>query len=134
MNFKRYTGYNKTAYGIPADTDRGMTEQESFDVWIVKFNTTQAKFKKLLSSLGVNSITKLPQCVYDGLYLYYWFTGSLTESVAIEGVYDFKSAIHDSYWYTVASMFILNYEFYEQAIEFAKIIRLSFYTTTKSRS
>ena len=134
LNFKRYTGYNKTAYGIPADTDRGMTEQESFDVWIVKFNTTQAKFKKLLSSLGVNSITQLPQCVYDGLYLYYWFTGSLTESVAIEGVYDFKSAIHDGDWDTVASMIIRNYEFKEQAIECAKIIRLAVYTKTKSRS
>lgn len=130
LNFSRYTGYDKKAYGIPVDIDRGITEQESYDIWLVELQRKNKNYNDLMRNIGINSIS---QCAYDGLFLYFWFTNKLTEVQALEGIYDMKEFIVKKDWDTVASMLVRCYEFKDEAIEAAKILRLAFYKRFKDR-
>lgn len=130
LNFARYTGYDKKAYGISVDIDRGITEEESYNYWKTEIGKKRSFFTSQLKSLGVVS---LPQTAFDGLFLHFWFTGKLTEVKALEGLYDLSNHILKKDWDMVASMIARCYEYKDQAIEAAKIIRLAFYTRTKSR-
>lgn len=130
LNFERYTGYDKKAYGVAVNIERGITEQESYVYWLDSLQKKNATFKNQIKTLG---IVKLPQCVYDGLFLYYWFSGKLVEVEALEGVYDIKDFIIKKDWDTVASMIVRCYPIKEKAIEATKILRLAFYKRYKDR-
>lgn len=130
LNFERYTGYDKKAYGISVDIDRGITEQESYEYWLDAVQKKNALFKNQIKALG---LTNISQSVYDGLFLYYWFSGKLVEVEALEGIYDLREYIIKKDWDTVASMIIRCYTVKEKAIEAAKILRLAFYKRFKSR-
>lgn len=130
LNFLRYTGYDKKAYGVPVTIERGITEQESYDYWLKELSKQNAIFKTQLTKLG---LTTLPQCVYDGLFVYFWFADKFLEVVAPEGIYDIRQAIVDKDWDTVASMIHRSKRFREESQNAAKIIRLAFYKKYKTR-
>ena len=130
LNFARYTGYDQKAYGIKIDIDRGITEQESYEIWSTEVGKKKVIFRSQLKKLGIVS---LPQTAFDGLFLYFWFTGKLLEVDALEGIYDLRDHIVKKDWDTVASMIARCYDYKDQAIEAAKIIRLAFYTRSKNR-
>lgn len=130
LNFSRYTGYDKKAYGIPVEIERGITEQESYNFWIVELEKKAAIFNSLLSKIGIISIS---QCAYDGLFLYYWFSGKLLEVHALEGVYQLKDFIIRKDWDTVSSMILRCYDYKDEAFEAARILRLAFYKRYKDR-
>ena len=130
LNFSRYTGYDKKAYGISVNIERGITEQESYDYWLVEIQRKNSLYKEQLLKLGLKSLS---QCVYDGLFLYYWFTEKLLEVQALEGIYDMRKHVIDKNWDIVASMMMRCDTHKEQAIEAAKILRLSFYKRYKDR-
>ena len=67
LNMSTYVGYNQTGYSIPG-FDRGITEQEAYNIWIQDFQNNQRTLIRQLKDFGLPSI---PQCVYDGLILYY---------------------------------------------------------------
>jgi len=89
LNFHRYNGYSGLGYG-ESKFDRGITEQEAFDDWLTTWNQEQTKFKKQLTSLGLNSLS---QNMYDGLMILYWVTGKFLTVQADEGIYDTRDAI-----------------------------------------
>jgi len=130
LNFERYTGYDKKAYGVDVNIERGITEQESYEYWLDALQKKNATYKNQLKSLGISN---LPQCVYDGLFLYYWFSEKLLEVEALEGVYEMRDFIVKKDWDTVASMIARCYPIKEKAIEATKILRLAFYKRYKDR-
>lgn len=89
LNFHQYNGYSGLGYG-ESNFDRGITEQEAYDDWIVTWNKEQTKLKKQLTSLGLNSMS---QNMYDGLMVLYWVTGKFLTVQADEGIYDTRDAI-----------------------------------------
>jgi|SaaInlStandDraft_1057018.scaffolds.fasta_scaffold122010_1 hypothetical protein len=130
LNMSTYVGYNQTGYSIPG-FDRGITEQEAYNIWIQDFQNNQRTLIRQLKDFGLPSI---PQCVYDGLILYYIINGDISQVTANEGVYELRDYIVNSDWDSLASAIKrsnFNRNFCSQA---ASIIRLSDYGKTKSRS
>lgn len=130
LNMSRYSGYNGTGYDVGIAT-RGVTEQEAYNIWNQDLQQNQRTLLRQLQAFGLTSI---PQCVYDGLLLYYIINGDVLQVDADEGVYDIRDSIANSDWTTVASMIKrsnFNREFCTRA---ASIIRLSDYGKTKSRT
>ena len=130
LNMSTYVGYNQTGYSIPG-FDRGITEQEAYNIWIQDFQNNQRTLIRQLKDFGLPSI---PQCVYDGLILYYIINGDILQVTANEGVYELRDYIVNSDWDSLASAIKrsnFNRNFCSQA---ASIIRLSDYGKTKSRS
>lgn len=130
LNMSRYSGYNQTGYDVGKAT-RGITEQEAYNIWNQDLQQNQRTLLRQLQAFGLTSI---PQCVYDGLLLYYIINGDVLQVDADEGVYEIRDGIANQDWPTVASMIKrsnFNREFCTRA---ASIIRLSDYGKTKSRT
>tara|TARA_B110000503_G_C7105475_1_gene395723 strand:+ start:425 stop:1354 length:930 start_codon:yes stop_codon:yes gene_type:complete len=138
LNLNEYTGYDNTGYGTKTTAPRGITEQESYDNWISLFQSTQRTFKKQLLSLGANKtpvgVASIPQCVYDGLMLYYWVTGTMLNVTAHEGIYDIKSVILNKEWDKLASMIMRSTVYKQYCTRAATILRLADYGRSKSRT
>jgi hypothetical protein len=138
LNLNAYTGYNNTGYGVKSTLDRGITEQESYDIWIKLFQSTQRTLKKQLISLGTSKtpagVTSISQSVYDGLMLYYWVTGTILTVTASEGIYDTKEAILSKNWSKLASMIMRSTVYKQHCIRAATVLRLADYGTSKSRT
>lgn len=130
LNMARYVGYNQTGYSI-AGAKRGITEQEAYDIWTKDFQNNQRVLIRQLKSFGLTSI---PQCVFDGLLLYYIINGDVLTVTADEGVYEIRDYIADSDWTTVASMIKRSNFNRLFCVQAASIIRLSDYGKSKSRS
>ena len=130
LNMARYVGYNQTGYSI-AGAKRGITEQEAYDIWIKDFQNNQRTLIGQLKSFGLRSI---PQCVFDGLLLYYIINGDVLTVTADEDIYEIRDYIVDSDWTTVASMIKRSNFNRLFCIQAASIIRLSDYGKSKSRS
>tara|TARA_R110000868_G_scaffold132076_3_gene342525 strand:- start:12147 stop:13034 length:888 start_codon:yes stop_codon:yes gene_type:complete len=130
LNMSRYRGYAGTGYEVGTAT-RGVTEQEAYNIWIGDFQLKQRTLLKQLKSFGLLSI---PQCVFDGLLLYFIINGNVLTVTAPEEHYEIRDYIVAKDWNTVASMIKrsnFNREFCARA---ATIIRLSDYGKTKTRS
>jgi hypothetical protein len=130
LNMSRYSGYDGHGYNV-GNANRGITEQEAYNIWITDFQLNQRTLLKQLKSFGLNSI---PQCVYDGLLLYFIINGNILFVTAPEENYEMREYIVGKDWDTVASMIKrsnFNKQFCARA---ATIIRLSDYGKTKSRT
>ena len=84
LNFGRYNPYNFIGYGESRFV-RGVTEQEAFSSWVGYFNRAENDFKKQLISINVE---RIPQSVYDGIFVYYWITMNFLTINAVEGTYN----------------------------------------------
>lgn len=131
LNLNSYTGFNKEAYGITSTVERGITEQESYNIWIGVFQNKQRIFRKQLKSMG---LTTMPQSVYDGLMLYYWITGDMLTVTSGEGIYDTKESILNKDWDTLASMIMRSNVYKQYCVKAATILRLADYGKPKSRT
>jgi hypothetical protein len=138
LNLNAYTGYNNMGYGVKSSAGRGITEQESYDIWIELFQSTQRTLKKQLISLGTAKtpagLTTIPQSVYDGIILYYWVTGTILTVTASEGIYDTKDAILNKDWGKLASMIMRSNVYKQHCIRAATVLRLADYGAPKSRT
>ena len=138
LNLNSYTGYDNNGYGVTSTINRGITEQESYDIWIQSFQSVQRTFKRQLLSLRssntLTGITSMPQSVYDGLMLYYWITGTVLTVTSHEGVYDTKDAIIDKNWNKLASMIMRSTVYKQYCIRAATVLRLADYGKSKSRT
>lgn len=137
LNLNAYTGYDNKGYGVKSTFNRGITEQESYDIWIQSFQSTQRIFKKQLMSLGASKssgLTAISQSVYDGLMLYYWITGSVLTVTSHEGIYDTTDAILNKDWSKLASMIMRSTVYKQYCIRAATVLRLADYGKSKSRT
>lgn len=130
LNDSSYNGYDNKGYGI-GFADRGITEQEAYDIWIQQLQKEQTMFRKQLINLKLD---KLPQCVYDGLFYYYWVTGNFLNVHALEGIYETRNVILEKDWDTLASMIMRDSKHKFKAVRAATIIRLADYGKYKSRT
>lgn len=130
LNFSRYVGFNGTGYG-EGTVDRGITEQEAFDTWSQSFDQQQQVLKRQLESL---SIKELPQCVFDGLMLYFWATGKILYVYGNSDTYTLRKHIIDNNWDMVASMMVKSAFNKDYCIRAANILRLADYGKAKPRS
>lgn len=130
LNYSKYMGYRPTAYG-ESTVSEGITEQQAYDTWSFVLQREQRKFLRLLNDVGV---IKLPQSVYDGLFLYYWATMKELKVESAEGIYDFKTALLKRDYSTVASMISRSRISKAKCIRAATVIKLADYGKTKSRS
>ena len=130
LNFGKYVGYDGFGYGEGA-VSRGITEQEAYNVWIDQFEKQLQVYRRQLKSYG---ITELPQCVYDGLMLYFWAVNKIHFVYANETTYDMRQYIIDKDWDTVASMMMRSKYNKEQCIKAATMLRLADYGKNKPRS
>lgn len=131
LNLNSYTGFDGEAYGAVSTMERGITEQESYNIWIGIFQTKQRILRKQIQSLG---LTTMPQSVYDGLMLYYWITGDILTVKSGEGIYDTKESIVRKEWDTLASMIMRSNVYKQYCIRAATILRLADYGKPKSRT
>lgn len=131
LNLNSYTGVDGTAYGVDTSTTRGITEQESYNIWIGVFQNRQTVFRKQLLALG---LTSMPQSVYDGLMLYYWVSGDILLVKSSEGIYDTKESIIRKDWSTLASMIMRGNVYKQFCVKAATILRLADYGKPKSRT
>ena len=138
LNLNAYTGYDNTGYGVKSNFDRGITEQESYNIWIQLFQSTQRNLKKQLLSLSASKLpaglTAIPQSVYDGIMLYYWITGTILTVTSNEGIYDTKDAILSKDWDKLASMIMRSNVYKQHCVRAATVLRLADYGTPKSRT
>jgi hypothetical protein len=130
LNMSRYIGYNTTGYSIPT-AERGITEQEAYDIWIADFQKNQRSMIKQLKAFGLTSI---PQCVFDGLLLYYIINGDILQVTANEGLYEIRDHIVDGDWDSLASIIKRSNFNRKFCTRVSTIIRLSDYGKSKSRS
>lgn len=130
LNTSSYNGYNGKGYGV-GKADRGITEDESYDIWIQEFRKKERLFAKQIKALGIKSIS---QSVFDGLMFYYWTTDNILTSYGLEGQYDMRSSIVEKDWDTVASMIMRDYNKRQTSIRAATVLRLADYGTPKDRS
>lgn len=130
LNFGQYVGYDGFGYG-EGDVLRGVTEQEAYDVWDQVFNAQLQVYRRQLQAYN---ITEIPQCVYDGLMLYFWAVNKIHFVYANEGIYDMQQYIVDRDWDTVASMIMRSNFNKEQCAKAATILRLADYGKNKSRA
>ena len=129
LNMSRYNGYNQTGYGV-GTVNQGITEQQAYNIWITDFQSNQRTLLRQLKSFGLTSI---PQCVYDGLLLYYIINGNILYVDSDEGLYELRDSIVNQDWSTVASMIKRSNFNRIFCITAASIIRLSDYGKSKSR-
>lgn len=138
LNLNAYTGYDNTGYGVKSTFDRGITEQESYNIWIQLFQSTQRTLKKQLLALGAANLpaglTAMPQSVYDGLMLYYWITGTILTVNSNEGIYDTKDSLLSKNWDKLASMMMRSNVYKNHCVRAATVLRLADYGTPKSRT
>jgi hypothetical protein len=130
LNFSKYKGYANTAYG-ESIVDKGITEQQAYDIWNLEIQKQQRIYIKRLKELKINT---LPQSVFDGLFLYHWATMKDTTVESLEGIYDFRNALISKDYNTVASMIARSYKNKPKCILAATIMRLADYGKNKSRS
>ena len=130
LNTSSYNGYDGKHYGV-GKADRGITEQEAYNVWISEFRKKERFLSKQLQALNVESIS---QSVFDGLMLYYWTTDDILTSYGIEGQYNMRDSIIKKDWDTVASMMMRDYNKRQTSVRSATILRLADYGNPKSRS
>lgn len=129
LNFSKYSGYNGTGYG-EGSADRGITEQEAYNIWINSFETQQRVFRQQLKALDILQIS---QSVYDGLFLYYWATGKILEVSAAEGTYELRNLIIKKDWDTVSSMIMRSKINKKLCRIAATVLRLADYGKPKDR-
>lgn len=130
LNMGRYSGYDGFGYDI-GKADRGITEQEAYNIWDEDFQKRQRTVIKQLESFNIKTIT---QPAYDGLMLYYVINGNLLTVTADEGNYELRDHIARKDWDTVASIIKrsnFNRPFCNQA---SSIIKLADYGKTKNRA
>lgn len=130
LNYAKYRGYANTAYG-ESSVDRGITEQQAYDIWNLEIQKEQRIYLKRLKEI---KIVTLPQAVYDGLFLYHWATMKDTTVESLEGMYDFKPALLAKDYDTVASMIARSFKNKLKCVAAATIMRLADYGKNKSRS
>ena len=130
LNFAKYSATDGTGYG-EGKAERGITEQEAYDIWAKVFQSEQRKFKSQLTKINV---TALSQSVYDGLLLYYWATTKFLTVDAHEGVYNLHNHLHNRDWDTVAGMIMRSKVNKKLCVKAATILRLADYGKPKSRS
>ena len=130
LNYGKYRGYANTAYG-ESSVDKGITEQQAYDIWNLEIQKEQRIYLKRLKEL---KIVKLPQAVYDGLFLYHWATMKDTTVESLEGIYDFKPALLIKDYNTVASMIARSYKNKLKCVAAATIMRLADYGKNKNRN
>ena len=129
LNFAKYVGYDGYGYG-EGYVVRGVTEQESYNVWISEFNQQQKLFKRQLSTYN---LTELPQSVYDGLMLYFWAVNKIHFVYSNEGIYDMKEQISNKLWDDVASTIMRSNFNKQHCIKAATVLRLADYGKQKPR-
>ncbi len=130
LNFGRYNPYNFIGYGESRFV-RGVTEQEAFSSWLGYFNRAENNFKKQLISIGVE---RIPQSVYDGIFIYYWITMNFLTINAVEGTYNTRNIILNKDWSSLASMMMRSTTNRKKSRIAATIVRLADYGFNKDRS
>lgn len=130
LSFEKYSGYNLKGYNKGA-AERGITEQEAYDIWIQDFQTKQRIFRRQMNKFG---ILEIPQSVFDGLFFYFFSTDRLLDVHAGEGIYDLRIGIESKDWDTVASMIMRSVNEKQKCIRAATILRLADYGKIKNRS
>ena len=130
LNFHRYNGYSGVGYG-ESNFDRGITEQEAYDDWILTWNREQSKFKKQLIGLGLNSVS---QSMYDSLVMLHWVTGKFLNVQADEGIYDTRDAIVRKDTDLLANMITRSQVNRSKCRIAANIVRLVDYGPSKNRA
>ena len=128
-NFK-YNGYDGKGYSV-GKADRGITEEEAYNVWIEDFRRKERNFINQLKALGLNEIS---QSAFDGLLLYYILAENFTIVYAMEGQYNIRNHIVNKDWDNVAGMIIRDNANRQNSIRAATILRLADYGKQKNRS
>jgi hypothetical protein len=130
LNMSRYNGYDGFGYDV-GTAERGITEQEAYDIWIKDFQTNQRTFIKQLQTLNIKSIA---QCVFDGLLLYFIINGNILTVTAPEGTYELRNYVVEKDWSTVASMIKRSNFNKVFCLRAASIIKLADYGKNKDRA
>ena len=130
LNMGRYSGFDGFGYDI-GSANRGITEQEAFNIWDDDFQKRQRTLIKQLANFNIKSIS---QPAFDGLLLYYIINGNVLTVPAFEGQYELRDYIVSKDWDTVASM-IKRSNFNRPFCSIASsIIKLADYGKAKTRS
>ena len=127
-NFK-YNGYDGKGYSV-GTANRGITEEEAYNIWIEDFRRKERNFIRQLKSLGLNEMS---QSVFDGLLLYYLLAENFTIVYAMEGRYNIRDHIANKNWDTVAGMILRDHANRQNSIRAATILRLADYGNPKTR-
>lgn len=129
LNYSRYNGSTGFGYG-ESTFDRGCTEQEAYEAWILNFNKKQREFKNQIKNLIT---TTMSQNMYDALLLTYYTTGNFLQITASEGIYDTKTVIKNKDIDQLANMISRSKINPDKCKAIAKILRLVDYGKTKTR-
>jgi len=130
LNYSRYNGSTGFGYG-ESTFNRGCTEQEAYEAWILNFNKKQSEFKSQIKNIIT---TTLSQNMYDALMLTYYTTGNFLKITAPEGTYDTKDAITNKDIDTLANIIQRSKINPDKCKAIAKILRLVDYGKNKDRS
>ena len=130
LNYSRYNGSTGFGYG-ESTFNRGCTEQEAYEAWILNFNKKQSEFKSQIKNIIT---TTLSQNMYDALMLTYYTTGNFLKITAPEGTYDTKDAITSKDIDTLANIIQRSKINPDKCKAIAKILRLVDYGKNKDRS
>jgi hypothetical protein len=129
LNFSKYKGYAKNGYGEGV-AERGVTEQEAYDIWTGVFQFEQRVLKNQLQDIGINTLT---QSMWDGLMLYYWATRKIFQVDAYEGIYETREFLFKKNYKTIANMIARSKQNKNMCVRAATIIMLADYGKNKSR-
>jgi hypothetical protein len=127
-NFK-YNGYDGKGYSV-GTANRGITEEEAYNIWIEDFRRKERNFIRQLKSFGLNEMS---QSVFDGLLLYYLLAENFTIVYAMEGRYNIRDHIANKNWDTVAGIILRDHANRQNSIRAATILRLADYGNPKTR-
>ena len=127
LNYSRYNGSTGFGYG-ESTFDRGCTEQEAYEAWILNFNKKQREFKNQIKNLIT---TTMSQNMYDALLLTYYTTGNFLQITASEGIYDTKTVIKNKDIDQLANMISRSKINPDKCKAIAKILRLVDYGKLK---
>ena len=117
-------GFIKKAIKNP----QGMTELESYSIWLADIMTKQKIVRDQLS------VIRITQGTFDALVSLYDDTGTWREVKAVEGVYDIQDAVRNGNWLLVADMIQRGKVNSARRRREANMVQLGDYSSKKNRA
>ena len=113
--------------GPETENERGMTESESYSVWLAHVMSRQRDLRRQLP------VTRITQGAYDALLSLYLDTGNWRQVKATEGVYNVQRAVQTGQWTLLADMLQRGKDNALRRSKEAAMVRLGSYSITRQR-